>query len=59
MRTVLHILTNPANNVASDVIARQKQLPDVTVETVDWRMTDPDVDRLLDQIFQADSVQVW
>ena len=59
MRTVLHIVTKPDDALARDMIARQRELPDITVEVVTLPSEGADYSALLDRIFEADSVQVW
>lgn len=59
MRAILHIVTRPDDALAAEVIAQQKQEIELAVRTVDLTKSQPDYDQLLDQIFNADSVQVW
>ena len=59
MRTLLHLLTRPADPLVTDLIARQKAIPGVEVETVDLTQPDPDYEALVGKIFTADSVAVW
>jgi len=59
MRQILHILTEANRDLASSVIDSQKAETGVQVEVVDMASGDVDYDQLLDQIFAADSVQVW
>lgn len=57
--TVLHMLTRPQDPLPQDVIARQQRDPNLRIDVADLTLPEPDYDRLLDQIFAADSVQVW
>jgi len=59
MRQILNILTETNRDLASSVIDSQKAETGVQVEVVDMASGDVDYDQLLDQIFAADSVQVW
>lgn len=59
MRTLLHILTRPQDELAGDTIERQRAFPDTTVEVVDLANRDPDYDALVERIFAAQSVEVW
>ena len=59
MRTILHILTKPDDELAAKVIATQKTRSENQVETVDLTVSTPDYHELLQKIYQADSVQTW
>jgi len=59
MRTVLHILTQPADPLATAILARQQQEPDFTLQVVDLTRPEVDYSALVEAIFEADSVQVW
>ena len=59
MSVILHILTQSEDSLAREIITRQKDLPDCTVETVDLRSPEVDYPALLEKIFAADSVEVW
>jgi hypothetical protein len=59
MQTVLHILTRKEDSLAQTLIEEQQQQSGVTVRTFDLTQPQPDYERLLEEIFQADSVQVW
>lgn len=58
MRTILHILTRPADEVAQAVIDAQRTLPDTKVE-VKTLGAEADYNALLNDVFRADSVEVW
>lgn len=58
MRSILHILTKPEDELTRAVIDAQRALADTSVEVVPLS-ADADYDRLLDQVFTADSVEVW
>jgi hypothetical protein len=59
MRTILHILTRPEDDLTRPVIAGQRALPDTTVEVADLTGPAPDYDAAVEKIFTADSVMVW
>jgi hypothetical protein len=59
MRTILHILTQPADNLARETSDRQAALPEVRVEIVDFTQPDADYPALVRAIFAADAVDVW
>jgi len=59
MRVVLHILTQPDETLAREVIARQREQQDQEVNVVDLTAAEPDYVKLLQGIFAADSVAVW
>ncbi len=59
MRVVLHILTQPDETLAREIIAKQREQPDQKVNVVDLTVAQPDYARLLQEIFTADSVAVW
>ena len=59
MRRVLCITTSHSDGIAEVVISAEKAQPECAVQTVDLAVPNPDYDRLLDEILQADSIQVW
>jgi hypothetical protein len=59
VRHVLVILTRPADALGEKVLELQQSIPDTSVETIDLTVDAPDYARLLDRMFEADSVQVW
>jgi hypothetical protein len=59
MRKVLHILTRETDADASEVVLRQRALPDCELETVKLEDGQLDYSNLLQKIFTADSVAVW
>jgi len=59
MTRVLHILTQPKDALPHEVIARQKNVAENKVETVDLALSSPDYKDLLEKIFAADSVECW
>ena len=58
MRTVLHILTRPEDELTREVIAKQRMLADTKVEVVELTGGEPDYGALIEAIFAADSVEV-
>ncbi len=59
MKTVLHILTRPADELAARTIDRQRAAGEVRVVVVDLTAPAPDYDGLLTSIFAADTVAAW
>jgi hypothetical protein len=59
MRTILHILTRPEDELARELIAKHRALPETKVEVVELAAPAPDYDALIGKIFAADSVEVW
>ena len=57
MRTILHILTRPADELTRELIAGQRALPENSVEVADLAKA-PDYDSLVEKIFAADNIQV-
>jgi len=60
MPKTLHILTRPDDAVADEVISRQeamKNKPEIC--RFDLTAEKPDYERLLNEIFEANSVQMW
>ena len=58
MRTILHILTRPEDELTREVIARQRALPETSVEVVELTDAMPNYDALVEKIFAADSIEV-
>jgi hypothetical protein len=59
MRQVLHILIQPDDALAAEVISQQRRQPECTVNVLDLTTSEPDYAALLARVFEADSVQVW
>jgi hypothetical protein len=59
MRTILHILTRTEDELAQELIAKQRALPETKVEVVELIAPAPDYEVLIEKIFAADSVEVW
>lgn len=59
MRRVLHILTQPDDPLAREMIAHQQARPENEIRVADLTERQPDYKELLEQIFAADSVQSW
>ena len=59
MRTILHILTRPEDELSRTVMAGQRALPEVVIEAVELTGPAPDYNSLVEKIFTADSVEVW
>jgi hypothetical protein len=59
VKQILHVLTREKDALARDIIARQQEHQETRIDVVDLTVGPPDYSRLLEQIFTADSVQVW
>ena len=59
MRVILHILTKPNDPLPGGVIETQQKRPDAQVIVVDLTAPEPDYEKLLEEIFAADSIAVW
>lgn len=59
MKTSLHIRTHSADHLAEKVISSQLADDQLKVLVVDFRVEQPDYQRALEQIFEADSIAVW
>ena len=59
MNTALHIVTRSNDALAAGIIALQQKRPDAQVKVVDLTAPEPDYAKLLEEIFQADSIAVW
>lgn len=59
MPNLLHILTESADALAKEIIAKQTANSENKVEVVDLTQAETDYRKLLEKIFAADSVQVW
>ena len=59
MRTLLHIVTRPDDALTAEIIAAQQKQPSLEVHVVDLTLPEPDYLKLLEDIFDADSVVVW
>jgi hypothetical protein len=58
MRTILHILTRPEDELTREIIAKQRAMAETAVEVVDLVNAAPDYNGLVEKIFAADSVEV-
>ena len=58
MRTILHILTKPEDEVTRELIEGQRSLPQTSVEVMPL-MASGDYDAVIEKIFAADSIEVW
>ncbi len=60
MPILLHILTQTDDALAKDVIAKHQSKAENQIEVVDLTgLPEPDYKKLLEKIFEADSIQVW
>ena len=58
MRTILHILTRPADELTNQLAEQQRLLSETKVELADVTGGSVDYDALVQRIFAADSVEV-
>ena len=59
MPRVLHVLTQADDTLAQGVISHQQAAGDWEVLVADLTAPNPDYQALLEQVFAADSVEVW
>ncbi|HKS36106.1 MAG TPA: hypothetical protein VJW76_02880 [Verrucomicrobiae bacterium] len=52
-------MTRPDHGLASKVIAAQRKRTDLEVKEVRLTTPEPDYGRLLEELFEADSIEVW
>jgi hypothetical protein len=58
-RRLLHLLVRGENALAAEIIAQQRRLPDHEIAVVDLSHPDCDYEAVLEEVFRADSIQVW
>ena len=58
-RTVLHLLTRPADPLTARIIATQQAANADTIEVADLTAPTVDYPGLVKRIFAADSIAVW
>jgi hypothetical protein len=58
MRTILHILTRPEDELTRQLIEHQRTLSDITVEVVSLSNPSPDYEQLVEKIFATDAIAV-
>ena len=58
MRTILHILTRPEDEVTRQLIEQQRSLPETAVEVVSLSHPSPDYEQLVEKIFTVDTIAV-
>ncbi len=60
MQKILHIVTRTDDSLAAKVIDYQRQeTTGVQIDVIDLTQGTPDYQALLEEIFAADSIQVW
>jgi len=59
MRLLLHILTRPDDALAREIIVRQQSGGENKIVVADLTKSQPDYKQLLENIFAAESVQIW
>ena len=58
MRTILHILTRPEDDLTRALLEGQRALPETRVEVTALTEHAPDYDAVVEKIFSADSIEV-
>lgn len=59
MTSILHIVTRANDQIAAEVAREQERRNDVQVRTADLTRGAVDYQKLLRDIFEADSIHVW
>ncbi|HVR36721.1 MAG TPA: hypothetical protein VMS21_12810 [Methylomirabilota bacterium] len=59
MRRVLAILTRPEEGLTATLLHEMRAIRDIRLEMMDLNVEQPDYDRLLDAVFESDSIHVW
>jgi hypothetical protein len=59
MKNLLHILTQPPAPYVRRLIEAQARSAEARVEVADLTQPEPDYDRVIEQVFEADGVAVW
>ncbi len=59
MKTQLHVLLRPADDLVKSLMESVAKDPEVRVEVVDLSQGQPDYPQLVERIFAADSVATW
>ncbi len=59
MRQILHIMTTANDILPQKIISHQQQSTDLQLKIVDLTQPEPDYQALLEDIFKADSINVW
>ena len=59
MKTQLHILTRPPDELVQALLAVPRAQPGPEVVVVDLTQPDPDYAALVEKVFQSDSVATW
>ena len=59
MKVVLHVLTKRDDPLARRIVERHRHDPELCVKEADLTGSGTDYGQLLEEIFAADSIQVW
>jgi hypothetical protein len=59
MKTLLHLLNQPADELVLAVVAAQKSDPDNAVTVIDLSQPETDYRAVVESVFSADSIQCW
>ena len=59
MRILLHILTRPEDSLSREIISLQQAAGENLTKVVDLTGPQTDYKQLLENIFAADSIEIW
>ncbi|KAB2673599.1 MAG: hypothetical protein DVB31_03305 [Verrucomicrobia bacterium] len=59
MKSLLHVVTRPADALAQGVMDATRSDPTLTVEIVDLNLENPDYAALVERIFAVDAIATW
>ena len=59
MKTLLHLLNQPADDLVLAVVSAQKSNPENTVTVIDLSRPETDYRAVVESVFSADSIQCW
>ena len=59
MAVLLQIITQPEDHFANVVIEEERKQSGAEVRNFDLTASEPNYDRLLEEIFKADAIHVW
>ena len=59
MRRILHIVGEPGKPLPAQIINEQRAGTELEVHVFEFNAEKPDYRRLLQEIFEADSIEVW
>ena len=59
MRKILHVVVSPPDSTAQNIISAQKTDPQNEITVADLTQADPDYARVVQLIFESDSIHTW